>query len=73
MLSIAEHWLRKELEENRRLRKFEKAERAHMELDPSDRQGGYASGRNIQTTTTSQRQGRLSDMMGNAGVMAKHS
>eukprot|EP00980_Cylindrotheca_fusiformis_P018210 scaffold5901_cov116-Cylindrotheca_fusiformis.AAC.3 len=70
MLAIAEHWLRKELEENRRLNKFEKAQNAH-ELDPTDRQGGYASGRNIPIEETT-RQGRLSDMMGNSGVMAKH-
>ena len=71
MLAIAEHWLRKELEENRRLRRFEKADLLHeMEVDPTDRQGGYASGRNLDTTV---RQGRLSDMMGNAGVMNKHS
>ena len=77
MLAIAEHWLRKELDENRRLNKFEKAQNAHMDLDPTERQGGYASGRNIPISetnnTTVQRQGRLSDMMGNPGVMAKHS
>ena len=47
MLTIAEHWLRKELEEQRRLNKFEKAQHADMDADPTDRQGGYASGRNI--------------------------
>ncbi|KAL3939989.1 MAG: hypothetical protein SGBAC_005388 [Bacillariaceae sp.] len=76
MLAIADHWLRKELEENRRKRQFEKAERAHMEIDPTDRQGGFASGRNIDTTlkpAAVTRQGRLSDMMGNAGAMDKHS
>ena len=48
MLTIADHWLRKELEESRKKRKFEKAqgEMAHQ-LDPTDRQGGYASGRNM--------------------------
>jgi CCR4-NOT complex subunit CAF16 len=74
MLAVAEHWLRKELEEMRRLQKFEKAQRAAMEIDPTDRQGGYASGRNIpmeETTPQVKRQGRLSDIMGNAGVMAK--
>eukprot|EP00538_Stauroneis_constricta_P011713 CAMPEP_0119561878 /NCGR_PEP_ID=MMETSP1352-20130426/18892_1 /TAXON_ID=265584 /ORGANISM="Stauroneis constricta, Strain CCMP1120" /LENGTH=343 /DNA_ID=CAMNT_0007610179 /DNA_START=289 /DNA_END=1320 /DNA_ORIENTATION=- len=76
MLNIAEHWLRKELEENRRKNKLEKAHGAGMEIDPKDRQGGYASGRNIKTeqepAKPPQRQGRLSDIMGNAGVMAKH-
>lgn len=48
MLTIADHWLRKELNENRKRKKFEKAqgEMAHA-LDPTDRQGGYSSGRNI--------------------------
>lgn len=48
MLSIADHWLRKELEENRKRLRFEKAqgENAHQ-LDPTDHQGGYSSGRNI--------------------------
>lgn len=76
MLAIAEHWLRKELDEARRKGKFEKAQHEHMECDPTDRQGGYASGRNLPletTPSTQTRQGRLSDMMGNAGVMAKHS
>lgn len=46
MLAIAEHWLRKELEEMRKERRHEKAhgEMAHV-ADPTDRQGGYASGR----------------------------
>jgi CCR4-NOT complex subunit CAF16 len=47
MLAVADHWLRKELDESRRLGKFEKAQRAASVIDPSDRQGGYASGRNI--------------------------
>lgn len=75
MLAIAEHWLRKELEEARRSGKYEKAQHDHPMADPTDRQGGYASGRNIPmeaTPSTQTRQGRLSDMMGNAGVMAKH-
>ena len=74
MLAIAEHWLRKELEANRRDKKFEKAQLADMDIDPTDRQGGYASGRNIPMNETSvlKRQSRLSDMMGNAGVLAKH-
>eukprot|EP00560_Eucampia_antarctica_P009598 CAMPEP_0197827216 /NCGR_PEP_ID=MMETSP1437-20131217/4045_1 /TAXON_ID=49252 ORGANISM="Eucampia antarctica, Strain CCMP1452" /NCGR_SAMPLE_ID=MMETSP1437 /ASSEMBLY_ACC=CAM_ASM_001096 /LENGTH=352 /DNA_ID=CAMNT_0043427977 /DNA_START=118 /DNA_END=1176 /DNA_ORIENTATION=+ len=48
MLAIADHWLRRELENNRQRSKFEKAGGALAhELDPSDRNGGYASGRNI--------------------------
>jgi hypothetical protein len=72
MLAVAEHWLRKELDESRAKGKFEKAQQAGMEIDPTARQGGYASGRNINTETTVKRQGRLSDMMGNAGVLAKN-
>mmetsp|Transcript_2257 Transcript_2257/g.3714 ORF Transcript_2257/g.3714 Transcript_2257/m.3714 type:complete len:233 (-) Transcript_2257:507-1205(-) len=77
MLAIAENWLRKELEEARAKHQFEKAQFAAMELDPTDRQGGYASGRNIpleetNKTTTMTRQGRLSDMMGNAGKLDTH-
>ena len=83
MLAVADHWLRKELERNRKARKYEKAQGdlAHA-LDPTDRQGGYASGRNINTKTTDAeskeysaplvRRGTLSDMMGNSGVMSKH-
>jgi CCR4-NOT complex subunit CAF16 len=48
MLAVADHWLRKELEIKRELRRFEKAQGAGAyELDPTDRQGGFASGRNI--------------------------
>lgn len=48
MLAIADHWLRKELEEQRRKRKFEKAQGALAHtLDPGDRQGGFASGRGL--------------------------
>lgn len=75
MLAIADHWLRNELEENRKKRRFEKAqgELAHQ-LDPTDRQGGYSSGRNIRTEDAPiVRQGRLSDVMGNSGVMSKHT
>mmetsp|Transcript_82614 Transcript_82614/g.123985 ORF Transcript_82614/g.123985 Transcript_82614/m.123985 type:complete len:346 (-) Transcript_82614:143-1180(-) len=72
MLAIAEHWLRKELEESRAKGKYEKAQQAGIEIDPTSRQGGYASGRNINTETTVKRQGRLSDMMGNAGVLDKN-
>ncbi|EJK45508.1 hypothetical protein THAOC_35875, partial [Thalassiosira oceanica] len=48
MLAVADHWLRRELEENRRKRRFEKAQgEMAYQLDPTDNQGGYASGRNI--------------------------
>lgn len=47
MLTIADAWLRKELVEARAKNQYEKAQFAAMELDPTDRQGGYASGRNI--------------------------
>merc|ERR1712127_693782 len=51
MLAIADHWLRAEMEKNRKMRKLEKAqgELAHQ-LDPTDRQGGFSSGRNVQTS-----------------------
>jgi CCR4-NOT complex subunit CAF16 len=54
MLAIADHWLRAELEKNRRLRKLEKAQGqlAHQ-LDPTDRQGGFSSGRNLQISDPS--------------------
>lgn len=75
MLAVADHWLRKELERNRARRKFEKAqgENAHA-LDPTNRQGGYASGRNLDLSSPPLvRKGTLSDVMGNAGLMSKHN
>jgi hypothetical protein len=73
MLAVAEHWLRKELEENRRLNIKEDAQNS-IKIDPTDRQGGYASGRNIPIEVTEEkRQSRLSDMLGNAGVLNKHA
>lgn len=77
MLAIAEHWLRKELEENRARGKFERAQLAAMEVDPTKRQGGYASGTlgrdlNTESNPVVKRQGRLSDIMGNSGTMAKN-
>ena len=73
MLAIADHWLRKELEANRKTRRFEKAqgELAHN-IDPTDRQGGYSSGRALFESKQLKRKGRLSDMMGNSGVLEKH-
>merc|ERR1712232_760013 len=50
MLAIAEHWLRGEMEANRLLQRKEKAHGARQEWDPTDRQGGYASGRGINVT-----------------------
>uniref|UniRef100_A0A7R9ZBK7 ABC transporter domain-containing protein n=1 Tax=Pseudictyota dubia TaxID=2749911 RepID=A0A7R9ZBK7_9STRA len=85
MLAVADKWLRAELERNRAARRKEKAQGALAnELDPTDRQGGYSSGRNLRMSDESAsasaggdpplvRQGRLSDIMGNAGVMAKHT
>ncbi len=73
MLAIADHWLRKELEANRKARKFEKAqgEMAHT-LDPTHSQGGFASGRGMIESQPLKRKSTLSDMMGNGGVMYKH-
>ena len=76
MLAIAEHWLRAELEEKRRKQKFEKAQGAMAHQgDLLDRtQGGYASGRmetDDEVKARLIRHGRLSDMMGNSGVMDK--
>ncbi len=76
MLAIADHWLRKELEHNRKHKKMEKAqgELAYQAMvDPADHQGGYSSGRNIRTNPPLKRDGRLSDIMGNRGVLEKHS
>lgn len=77
MLAIAEHWLRKELDEKRRQKKFEKAQGvgAHQGAGLLDRsQGGYASGR-LETDDEVKarliRHGRISDVMGNSGVMSK--
>lgn len=84
MLAVADYWLRKELERNRARRVFEKAQGCGVhELDPTIRQGGFASGRNIRlddnhhqnagdVSTPLIRKSTLSDMMGNAGVMHKH-
>ena len=85
MLAIAEHWLRKELDAKRAQNKHERAQGIAAEMDnidPTNRQGGYASGRNLpmsvtnggdgEPATKSRRQGRLSDMMGNRGVLDKH-
>jgi CCR4-NOT complex subunit CAF16 len=83
MLAVADFWLRKELEANRKARRYEKAQGdlAHA-LDPTDRQGGYASGRGLKVEVSEEkkdeqvcdagRQGRLSDIMGNSGIMSKH-
>ena len=76
MLAIAEHWLRAELEEKRKQQKYEKAQgtMAHQ-VGLFDRtQGGYASGRmetDDEVKARLKRHGRLSDIMGNSGVMEK--
>jgi CCR4-NOT complex subunit CAF16 len=76
MLAIAEHWLRAELEEKRRKHQFEKAHgsMAHQG-DLLDRtQGGYSSGRmetDEEVKARLKRHGRLSDIMGNSGVLDK--
>jgi CCR4-NOT complex subunit CAF16 len=73
MLAIADNWLRAELEENRRNKRKEKASGGlafEQMVDSTDRQGGYSSGRNFDKQI--KREGRLSDVMGNAGVLAKH-
>jgi CCR4-NOT complex subunit CAF16 len=78
MLAVAEHWLRAEMEAKKAKHKKEKALgfNAHAG-DVTDRtQGGYSSGR-MQTDEEieeklkrqGRRQGRLSDMMGNAGAI----
>lgn len=76
MLAIADFWLRKELERNRAQKKFEQAagQLAHEgDIDPTKRQGGYASGRNLKEESRPLvRKSVLSDMMGNSGVLAKH-
>lgn len=74
MLAIADHWLRKELEANRKARRFEKAqgEMVHA-IDPTDHQGGFSSGRALDVSKPFERKGRLSDLMGNSGVMQKHT
>ncbi|KAL3785599.1 hypothetical protein HJC23_004747 [Cyclotella cryptica] len=74
MLAIADNWLRAEMEENRRSKRLEKAqgEMAYQDMvDVTDRQGGYSSGRNFDAPL--KREGRLSDMLGNSGVLAKHA
>ena len=74
MLAIADHWLREESERNRRSRRSEKVqgELTHS-LDTNEHQGGFSSSRNIQTEIQPLfRKERLSDMMGNSGVVEKH-
>lgn len=53
MLAVAENWLRTEMNEKRRVHIHEEAlgELAHA-MDPTDRQGGYASGRGLPITLT---------------------
>jgi CCR4-NOT complex subunit CAF16 len=79
MLAVADGWLRAELVARRLNWRKEKAAGMLMEdggaaSDPTNRQGGYASGRNIKMTpsVSGNRTGRLSDMMGNAGKSLSH-
>ena len=53
MLAVAENWLRTEMNEKRRVHIHEEAlgELAHA-MDPTDRQGGYASGRGLPISLT---------------------
>lgn len=54
MLAIAEHWLRKELDEHRRLRQTEKPQgEVTHEPDPTESHGGYSSGRLTRTNVMS--------------------
>jgi len=70
MLELAEQTLRPEMLKARAERRFERASGGNaFAPDPTDRNGGYGSGRNI---GASSRAGRLSDVMGNSGVMSKH-
>lgn len=76
MLAIAEHWLRQELDRKRQEQKKEKAAGAVQHApEITDRsQGGYKSGRletDDERKARMTRQGRLSDMMGNQGMMQK--
>jgi CCR4-NOT complex subunit CAF16 len=78
MLAIAEHWLRQEINEAKANNQKEKAQGALAhQLDPTDNQGGFGSGRlkinptAVEEPKQEQRQGRLSDMMGNSGVLDK--
>ena len=68
MLAIEDHWLRAELERNRRSRRAEKAQgELEQSLDPYDHQGGFYSGMNLQTESQPfVRKERLSDMTGNS-------
>jgi CCR4-NOT complex subunit CAF16 len=78
MLAVAENWLRKELEANRLLRKRERpmgdAASSSLAEMTGRSQGGYGSGRMVTDAELAEkmkRQGRLSDIMGNAGTMSK--
>ena len=52
MLAIAEHWLRKELEESRKSKRREKAHGTMAHAEVYDKQqGGYASGRLLNAET----------------------
>ncbi len=53
MLAVAENWLRTEMNEKRRVHIHEEALGELVQaMDPTDRQGGYASGRGLPITLT---------------------
>ena len=69
LLYLADKWLRRELNDRRAAKIEEKAAGNDGDgADVKNRQGGYASGRSANIP----RQGRLSDMMGNAGKIHSH-
>ena len=75
MLTIADHWLRAELERKFIPRRTEKAQGELVQsLDPTDHQEGFSSGRNLHTEIQPLvREEQLSDMIRNSCVMEKHS
>ncbi len=79
LLDIVHGWLRAELRRKKEAGKDEKEAGDYYQPDPTDRQGGYASGRGLDMSKVYDlsgnggKQGRLSDIYGNAGTMLKHS
>ena len=82
LLDIVHGWLRAELMRKKAAGKLEKEAGDNYTPDPTDRQGGYASGRGLDMSKVYDlsgfggqkgRQGRLSDIYGNAGAILKHA
>ncbi len=82
LLDIVHGWLRAELVRKKAAGKLEKEAGDSYTPDPTDRQGGYASGRGLDMSKVYDlsvnggqkvRQGRLSDLYGNAGTTLKHA